>query len=313
MNILVQVLNYNGSVYTGSLFMECLQSLYRQSYRDMSITVIDNDSTDNSVHMILEKFPETQIIKLKSNMATIAFNEGFQAFLNSDADILLICNNDMVFDDDFIRNAVEMIKKRPDGGLFTPHIMLMNGRINSTGIVINRSGYAWDRDYNRLHSARNAGEVLAASGGAMFIRREIAQRHICFDPIYNAYYEDVDMSMSVRMGTEYKIYYMPEARVMHAFSQSWSSRGRSKDYFMMRNRYIFVLKFFPLRMLVNALRYLFFTSGTGDRTLDRRVYRDLIKCMPHILKRRIYVMMHYRKFPVHMLEQYQGIPRITKM
>lgn len=313
MKVLAQVLNYNGKALTGNLFIECIESLHRQSYRELSISVIDNNSTDSSPDMIENAFPETAILRLHSNMATIAFNKGFREFLKSDADLLLICNNDMIFDDDFIRNAVDFIKEKPDGGMFTPHISLMNGRVNSTGIIINRSGYAWDRDFNEESSSRNAGEVLAASGGAMLIKRAVLEQGIMFDPIYTAYYEDVDMSLTMRMSTDYKIYHIPDARVMHAFSRSWSSKGSSKDYFMTRNRYIFVMKFFPLRMLVNALRYLFFTSGTGERTLDRHVYFDLIRKMPAILRRRIFIMFHFREFPVEMLEQYQGVPRITNL
>ena len=274
------------------------------------MTVIDNNSDDSSIKEIMTLFPEVSIKKMYSNTGTIAFNKCIEEFLEKKGDYLFISNNDIIYDENFVKYSVDFADEHEDAGIITPQIRFINKAcINSTGIIMNRSGYAWDRDFGEFSDKfeRMTGEVFIASGGAMFLKAAAIDEAGYFDPIYHAYYEDVDLSLSLRMKTDFKIYFLSEALCYHAFSQSWKQTGM-KDYYMMRNRFITVIKYFPLRMLLNALRYLFFTSTTGCRDLDRRVYFDLIRLLPSIVMRRFKVMMFKYPFPPVFLEQYHGLP-----
>lgn len=309
-HVCIQILNYNSEKNTNGMYLNCVLSLVTQSYKNIKITIIDNNSNDNSIIEIKRRFPEIDIITLNKNYATIAFNKGFNEFLNSESDYLLISNNDIIYNNDFIEKSIEFAEKHKDGGFFTPLMIInSNNRINSTGIIINRSGYAWDRNFG-MNKNRNeeSEEVMAASGGAMFIRREALKKSGSFDPIYKAYYEDVDISLSLRMRSDFKIYYNKQAICKHGFSMSWKRKGIEKEYYMMRNRYIFIIKYFPIKMLINAIRYLFFTSTTGNKKYNYKVYLNLLLILPLLIFKRIRIMCECKRFPVHLLEQYQGVP-----
>ncbi len=309
-HVCIQVLNYNSEKNTNGMYLDCISSLVNQSYKNIKITIIDNNSNDNSIIEIKKRFPKIGIITLNKNQATIAFNKGFNEFLNSESDYLLISNNDIIYNTDFIEKSIEFSEKHSDGGFFTP-LMIMNdnNKINSTGIIINRSGYAWDRDFGMNENrVKESGEVIAASGGAMFIRREALMKSGSFDPIYKAYYEDVDISLSLRMRSDFKIYYNKQAICKHGFSMSWKRKGIEKEYYMMRNRYIFIVKYFPMRMLINAIRYLFFTSTTGNKKYNFKVYMNLFLILPLLIFKRIKIMCECKRFPADLLQQYQGVP-----
>ena len=65
-NVSVLVAVYNASTYLG----ECLDSLLRQTYRDIQVLCIDDCSTDNSLNILQEyarRDARIEIIHLKEN------------------------------------------------------------------------------------------------------------------------------------------------------------------------------------------------------------------------------------------------------
>ena len=60
-SVTVIVLNWNGK----DLTIDCLESLQRVNYLNFNILVVDNGSTDGSVELLKEKFPEVSILVLE--------------------------------------------------------------------------------------------------------------------------------------------------------------------------------------------------------------------------------------------------------
>ncbi len=50
--IYIIILNYNGYIDT----LECLQSIFKSNYKKYKIILIDNNSSDNSIHFFKEWF-----------------------------------------------------------------------------------------------------------------------------------------------------------------------------------------------------------------------------------------------------------------
>ncbi|MFO8061983.1 MAG: glycosyltransferase family 2 protein [bacterium] len=307
---LAVILNYNGAVNTGSSYLQCIDSLINQSVKT-GILIIDNHSSDNSIETIRSQFPHIDIIVNKTNMGTAGYNTGIEYFTCHDYDYMLLSNNDMVYRNDFIEYMTESMAELNNAAVLTP-LMLMKDRktVNSTGIIMNRSGYAWDRDFGRnvRDIDRPPGEVIFATGGAMFLDRSAANAAGLFDPLYFAYYEDNDYCMTVRLKTGRRIYFIPNAVCYHDFSASWSRKQKEKDYLLNRNRFIFVLKFFPLKHMFNALRHLYFTKHISG--MRGRIIFDLFSKLPMIIVRRLKYMKYSKEFPHELMEDYHGMPRM---
>mgnify|MGYP003783446079 FL=1 len=83
------VVNWNGKPF----LEECLQGLRRQLYRSFSVVLVDNGSTDGSLMLVRNRFPEVQVIALPENRGFAAANNcalqglgtPYAALLNNDA------------------------------------------------------------------------------------------------------------------------------------------------------------------------------------------------------------------------------------
>ena len=57
--VVVIVTNFNGKRYLRG----CLNSLLEQSYSDYTITLVDNASSDGSVRMTKDEFPQVTVVR----------------------------------------------------------------------------------------------------------------------------------------------------------------------------------------------------------------------------------------------------------
>jgi GT2 family glycosyltransferase len=65
MDISIIIVNFNTAKMTG----ECIESIYKHIHGiDFEIILVDNNSTDNSVAYLKEKFPDMELISLKENI-----------------------------------------------------------------------------------------------------------------------------------------------------------------------------------------------------------------------------------------------------
>jgi len=60
----VVVLNWNGARYLPS----CVESARHQTYQPIEIIVIDNGSTDDSVHLLRDNYPEIRLVVHHENL-----------------------------------------------------------------------------------------------------------------------------------------------------------------------------------------------------------------------------------------------------
>jgi len=60
-------------------------------------------------------------------------------------DYILTLNNDIIMEKRFITEMKKVMESDPAIGMCASKMIFPDGRINSTGICISRSGAAWDR------------------------------------------------------------------------------------------------------------------------------------------------------------------------
>ena len=102
------ILNWNGLEDT----IECLESLKKITYPNYEVIVIDNGSEGNDTQVLEERFGDyIYLIKNDKNYgAGGGFNIGMRYFLdNSDADYLLMLDNDIIVDSEFLTEMVKVV------------------------------------------------------------------------------------------------------------------------------------------------------------------------------------------------------------
>ncbi|MGM0367979.1 MAG: glycosyltransferase family 2 protein [Actinomycetota bacterium] len=257
------IINYNGKPH----LKECINSIKAQTYKNHQVIVIDNNSTDGSVEYIRGNFQDVELIENKKNIGFgKAINKVLKAKLKDRSiSFFGILNNDVKFEKDWLKHLISYSRGNPKAGILSGKILLYHWPkyVNSTGVNINYFGYGWDRDFFELdrNTDTESGPVLAVTGSATLVKREVFEQVGLYDNDYFMYYEDSDLCFRVWKYTGFTVDYVKDAVVYHKFSASLGIFSTVKHFYLKRSRFIFILKNFPLsfvaRIFPKITRYEF--------------------------------------------------------
>ena len=231
------VLNWNGKEDT----LECLHSLQRSTYSNLTTIVVDNGSTDGSVPAIRKVFPDLVVIENRDNSGfTGGNNIGIQHALENGAEYVWLLNNDTIIESDTLAKLVAKAESSPDFGLLSPVIHLYEdpdsiqfylGYVDwETYNIINFSQEEHDR-----HAGRSKDYTLW--GTALLIKRHVLEKLGGLDDRFFAYHEDAEYCMRAsREG--FGITVDPTSKIFHKNSRSTGSNTAPLQCFLrIRNQY----------------------------------------------------------------------------
>jgi len=248
--ISVIVLNYNGKGFLNS----CLSSLASQTYSDFEVIVVDNGSRDGSPEYIEENYPWVRLAKNDENLGFAGgTNVGIRA---AKGEFIITLNNDSRADSRFIEELIKPMAD-PEVGVCAAKMLFPDGRINSAGICISRSGAAWDRGMFEPDRGQYefVEEVFGACAGAALYRREMMDEIGLFDEDFFLYLEDVDLAFRARLAG-WKCLYVPGARVIHHHGGTAGVGSDLAVYYGNRNIVWYPIKDFPFRLLITSLPFI---------------------------------------------------------
>jgi hypothetical protein len=248
--ISVIVLNYNGRGFLNG----CLTSLASQTYSDFEVIVVDNGSRDGSPEYIEENYPWVRLAKNDENLGFAGgTNVGIRA---AKGEFVITLNNDSRADSRFIEELIKPMAD-PEVGVCAAKMLFPDGRINSAGICISRSGAAWDRGMFEPDRGQYefVEEVFGACAGAALYRREMLDEIGLFDEDFFLYLEDVDLAFRARLAG-WKCLYVPGARVIHHHGGTAGVGSDLAVYYGNRNIVWYPIKDFPFRLLITSLPFI---------------------------------------------------------
>lgn len=221
MKVTVIIPNYQGKDYIRA----CLDSLRAQQEEAIfSTLVVDNASTDGSLEIIRQEYPEVEVIALSENTGFChAVNVGIQA---SDSPYVLLLNNDTVTMSGFVAALLQRMES--DERIFSVSPMMLSlqdpSRIDDAGDRYNALGWAFARGKGQpAERYTKPAQIFAACGGASLYRREVVLSLGGFDENHFAYLEDIDIGYRALI-QGWSNMYEPRARVLHAGSAVSGSR-----------------------------------------------------------------------------------------
>lgn len=328
MNTAVVIVNWNGKKY----LKDCFDSLAEQTFPDFKIFFVDNGSNDGSVDFLNENFSRVfadrlNITKLKKNTGFAkGYNIGMEKVLEDQKmENIIILNNDTKLHKNCIEELVNCAKENPDVGSIQSRVLNFfdPGRIDCTGIELSIDGVATNRGYGDKDGEKynREAEIFGANGTAsLFTRKALESAKQSdgeyFDNSFFAYYEDVDLAWRIRLAG-LKSFYCPRAVVNHVHSATASKISGFKAYYLNRNRFLMLLKNYPLSRLVFILliltpfRYIFLFfrvimkkgrkgaefSGQKKSMVAKEILRawgSVVANIPSILKKR-WIVQRNRK------------------
>lgn len=235
--------NWNGSKF----LMDCLASLTKITYSNYSIVVVDNGSTDNSVKLIKDRFPQVEVLLNQHNEGfAAACNRGIEYGLAHGAEYILLLNNDTEVDRNFLSIMVEAISK-PEVGIVGSKIYYFD---EPDKIWFAGGKFIWWRASGQHMYWQKTDEINLTgiiscdfiTGCNMLIKKEVFDTAGFFYEPYFLTVEDLDFCYQAsRRGWQIKV--ALDAKIWHKVSSSRLGEfSFSNGYYGTRNRLFFAVK-----------------------------------------------------------------------
>lgn len=240
-SVFVVVLNYNN--FSDS--SRCIKSLLECSYDKLSIVIVDNASSDNSVSLLRTSFPQLEFILSEKNGGYAhGMNLGAKYALEKGAEFIMLLNNDTVVEKSFFEPIIELALSDKKIGIISPKVAYLSEKdklycgggefsLLLCGGVAKYQGKSFSLYANAIR------EITNAEGCCMFIRREVFAKVGYMDEKYFMYFEEVEYSQ--RVLKHFKIFFHNKAIIYHnvGAGKKWEDFSALYYYYYTRNRFWF--------------------------------------------------------------------------
>lgn len=231
MKLSIIIVNYNVRYFLeqalGSV-QKAIQGL------EAEVFVVDNNSVDESVQMVREKFPEVQVIANDHNPGFSIANN--QAIRVSKGEFVLLLNPDTVVEEDTFHKVVDFMDAHPDAGGLGVRMIDGSGKFlpeSKRGFPSPWVAFAKTFGLSSLFPASplfnhyhlgylaedEVHEVEVLAGAFMMLRKSVLDEIGLLDEAFFMYGEDIDLSYRI-VKAGYKNYYFPETTILHYKGES---------------------------------------------------------------------------------------------
>lgn len=245
-----------------------------QGVRSFELIIVDNNSTDTTLSMLRNDFPQAQVIVNKKN-------DGFarpinQALRQSTGNYTLVLNPDTIILPGAFNLLIDYLETHQDVGICGPKVLNRDGTLQKAcrrGVSRPWAAFSYFSGLSALfpHSKLFGGYLLnyldedgihdvdGVSGSCMLIRKQVIEQIGLFDERFFAYQEDADYCFTAQKAG-WKIIYLPTAQIIHFGGQGGSrvqpfrsivewhrsyylyyKKNLSKDYFFLFNWFYYFL------------------------------------------------------------------------
>ncbi len=237
----VITVNYNHSSITDELLASVFSN---NTYEPLEIIVVDNGSKENPVPAWRSKYPSVKFIRSDKNLGFAGGNNlGIQ---EAKGDYLFFVNNDTEFTEGLVETLVKTLEEHPEIGIISPKI-----RYYSQPETLQYAGFTQMNYYTARNKCigqfekdngqydHTTGETGYIHGAAMMLTRQAITRAGLMSENYFLYYEEMDWCEQLRRAG-FKIWVNMQALIYHKESVSVGAKSALKEYFMNRNRILFI-------------------------------------------------------------------------
>jgi GT2 family glycosyltransferase len=248
-SVAIVILNFNGKEYLNLN----LPHLYRQSYENTSLVVIDNASTDDSVAWLQQKHPKIRLIQNKANYG---FAKGYNIGLQHvESDYYLLLNTDVEVTRPFLEPMVALLEREERASVCQPKIRSLHTRnrfeyAGAAGGLIDALGYPFARGRLFFHCEEDTGqyddeqEIFWAGGACFLIKRSCFWELNGFYEFYFMQHEETDLCWRLKQ-KGYKIMYTGKSVVYHEGGAHLEYANPQKNYLNFRNNWVMLYRNLP--------------------------------------------------------------------
>ena len=242
--ISIVIVNYNGIKW----LKNCLDSLYKQSYTNYEIILVDNCSSDGSCEFVKSNYPNVKLLEQNKNYGFAKANNIALKYANGE--YLLFLNNDTIVQEEWLEKLVKAALDNPEYKLLAS-VQLPDqegGKTRDITVYFDASVYS-----PKSSVKRNIVDSAFASGACFLVHKDwLKEVEYLFDEFYFMAVEDLDLSLRTLFAGG-KIGYVMDSKLIHFVGGS-SGRYRSKIVRLAtRNQVLTAYKLFRNKYFVKIL------------------------------------------------------------
>lgn len=260
--IAVVILNWNGR----KMLEQFLPSVIAYSQEEAEVIVADNASTDDSLQLLQERFPEVRVIVLDQNYG---FADGYnQAFQQVEAEYFVLLNSDVKVVPHWLSPLVMFMDSHPDVAACQPKLLSFFDEgsfeyAGASGGFIDRLGYPFCRGRIFDTVEKDNGQyddncdVLWATGACLMVRAKDYWEAGGLDGRFFAHNEEIDLCWRFRM-LGHRVVCLPESKVYHVGGGTLPKNNPRKTFLNFRNNLTMLYKNLPEEELRPVMRWRWF-------------------------------------------------------
>jgi GT2 family glycosyltransferase len=192
------ICNYNGREH----LPPCLSALRLSSRKFAETIVVDNASTDDSVELLRRDFREARVVELATNDGPCAARN--RGLAEARCEWVLLVDNDAVLAPDAVAKLERAALANPDAAVIQPRSVVASdpGVVHYDGGALHYCGlFSLRNFFKSVRDAEGTGvvEVDGCVSVVLLVKRSVLTEFGGFDPAYFILFEDLDLSMRLRM------------------------------------------------------------------------------------------------------------------
>ena len=251
--VAVIILNWNGT----ALLRRYLPTVLAGTDEAIAdVIVADNGSTDESLAVLSQEFPQVKVLELGQNHG---FAQGYNLAISQTMyPYTVLLNNDVRTPQGWLNPLLDYMEEHPSVGAVMPKLLhdrddgkLMFEYAGAAGGYIDRHGYPYCRgrifEYLEEDKGQYDGEPLSvfwATGACLMVRSQLYQDVGGLDKGFFAHMEEIDLCWRIRLAGN-DLMMVPASHVFHLGGASLPKSNPKKTYLNFRNNLLLLHKNLP--------------------------------------------------------------------
>ena len=256
MQLSIVIVNYNVKYF----LEQCLCSVRKAIDKiQAEIIVIDNASSDDSIHYLQPRFPKVQFIQNKKN---IGFGKASnQALLFAKGEFVLFLNPDTIVSENCLEECISFLKKQEDCGALGIRMIDGSGKflaeskrsfpspiISFFKLIGLAAAFPTSAFFNKYALGNLKDNIVCdvevLAGAFIMARKNLLDHLNGFDESFFMYGEDIDLSYRIKQ-LGFKNYYLGTNSILHFKGESSRRAGLNYVKMFYAAMGVFVKKHYP--------------------------------------------------------------------
>ena len=258
--------NFNQGLVTEQLLSSISLT---NTYPNIEIIVVDNGSKINDIPQWQIKYPDFKFIRSEINLGFAGGNN--LGVKQATGKYLFFVNNDTEFTAGLVQTLVNVLTDHLEVGIVSPKIRYFDEPDILQYVGFTPMNYYTARNYcigqfevDKGQYDDKTGPTGYAHGAAMMIKTEAIEKAGLMAENFFLYYEEMDWCDHIKKAG-YQVWVDPKALIYHKESVSVGKASALKEYFMNRNRILFIRRNAPLQ--ARFIFYIYFIAMVVPRNI----------------------------------------------